>query len=255
MTLARLQEHAAIWAAKPELRRVYQVWFDALLARAPIGARVVEVGAGTGALAAHARAARPDLAWVATELAPTPWNDVVADAGALPFRDAVAGAVLGVDVLHHLPDPRAFFREAARLLRPRGCLALVEPWVTPFSFPIYRFLHQEDCRRPRDPWRPFAEAGPGKDLFDGNAAIPHAIVRAGAPGFWGEVGLSAPEVTRRNAFAYLLTLGFRRRSLLPPPLTRPLLRVDEVLQPTAALTGLRAMLVWTRLAGGEGAKA
>src|SRR5262249_30060469 len=153
--------------------------------------------------------------WVASELAPAPGNDVVADAHALPFRSGAADAVVGLDILHHLAHPRTFFHEAARLLRRGGRLALVEPWVTPLSFVVYRYFHQEACLPPDDAWAPFAAAGEAKDLFDGNAEIPRTLVRRTTPGEWRELGLDAPRVDLMNGLAYLLTLGFRRASLLP----------------------------------------
>ena len=174
MSRARLEEHRRLWAEKPLLARVYAPWFERLVAEAARGARVVEVGAGPGTLRAFARAHRPDLRWLATDLEPVPWNDVAADAGRLPVRDGAAQAVLGLDVLHHLPDPAAFFSEAARVLGPGGRLALVEPWISPLSWPIYRFLHEEDCRLGVDPWRPFPADKAG---FDGDAALPWRIVR------------------------------------------------------------------------------
>jgi SAM-dependent methyltransferase len=249
VSVARLSEHARIWAAKPALRAVYAVWFDALLAMAPHGARVIEVGAGPGLFAAYARAHRPDLRWIASELAPAPWNDVVADAQALPFRAGCADAVLGFDIVHHLAHPRAFFAEVARVLRPRGRLAVVEPWVTPLSFVVYRYFHQEDCARPADPWDPFRRDGGGKDLFDGNAAIPRALVRATPDVEWKGLGLDPPRVTLLSSFAYLLTLGFRGGSLLPAAAAPAALWVDRGLRPLAPLAALRAALVWERTGG------
>jgi SAM-dependent methyltransferase len=248
MSVERLAEHARIWKDKPELRLVYSVWFDALLSEAPAGARVVEVGAGPGVFADYARERRPDLVWAATDLAQGPWNDVVADAHALPFRAACADVVLGVDILHHLAHPRSFFTEVARILRPGGRLAMVEPWVTPLSFAVYRFFHPEDCAQPADPWSPFSSAG-GKELFDGNAAVPRAIVRATGAEEWGRLGLEPPRTDLINGFAYLLSLGFRRRSLLPLKAAPAALWVDRRLKRLAGLAGLRARLVWTRGGG------
>lgn len=248
MSVARLIEHARIWRDKPALRLVYSVWFDALLEDVPEGAKVVEVGAGPGLFAQYARQRRPDLAWVASELADASWNDVVADAHALPFRTGAVDAVLGLDVLHHLARPRAFFSEAARLLRPAGRLALVEPWVTPFSFLVYRFFHQEACLEPPDPWTPFAASSGDrdKDLFDGNAAIPRAIVRETPPEEWRRLGLEPPRTELMNGFAYLLTLGFRRASLLPAAAAPSMVSLDRRLRALAGLAALRARLLWTR---------
>ncbi len=244
MSLERLHEHRRLWRAKPVLARVYAPWFEALLAAAAHGSRVLEVGAGPGFLGAAARQSRPDLRWIASDLHPAPWNDVAADAGRLPLAATTIDAVVGLDVLHHLPDPAAFFREAARVLRPDGRIVLVEPWITPFSWVVYRFFHQEGCRLSVDPWNPFP--GPAKDSFEGDAAVPWKIVRRATAARWRELGLLPPRAVRVNAFGYLLSLGFRPASLLPAPLAGATRVLDRATRPIALLTALRATLTWTK---------
>jgi ubiquinone/menaquinone biosynthesis C-methylase UbiE len=246
VSLEQLERHLAIWRSKPELRRVYEVWFDLLLAQLPRGAIVVEVGAGMGTFAPHARARRPDLRWIATELAVTGWNDIVADALRLPLRNGSVDAVVGIDVLHHLARPRWFFTEAARVLRAGGRVALVEPWVSALSFVIYRYFHQESCAF-TDPWQPFAESGDtSKAAFDGNAAVLPLVVRRADGEEWRKMGLTPPRVELLNGLAYILTLGFRTSSLLPAAAAPALLRVDRWLQPLAPAVAMRALAVWTR---------
>ncbi len=244
MSLERLLEHRRLWGGKPVLGRVYEPWFQALLEAAPPGARVLEVGAGPGFLGEAARRLRPDLRWVASDLHPAPWNVLAADAGRLPLAGACVDAVVGLDVLHHLAAPAAFFREAARVLRPGGALALVEPWITPLSWPVYRFLHQEDCRLGVDPWDPFP--GTGKDSFDGDAAVPWKMLRTTPASRWAELGFRPPRVVPLNTFAYLLSLGFRPASLLPGALAGPLMAFDRATGAVASLTGLRALVRFAR---------
>jgi SAM-dependent methyltransferase len=244
VSLERLQEHRRLWAAKPVLARVYEPWFATLLDAAPRGGRVLEAGAGPGFLKDAARERRPDLRWIASDLLRTPWNDLAADAGRLPLASGSVDTVVGLDVLHHLAAPAAFFAEAARVLRTAGTLALVEPWITPLSWVVYRFFHQEDCRLSVDPWDPFP--GSGKDSFDGDAAVPWKIVRETPPARWRELGLLPPRVARLNAFAYLLSLGFRPGSLLPEPLVGAMMGVDRATQPIAPLAALRAALTWVK---------
>lgn len=226
------------------LARVYEPWFAALTGAVPPGARVLEVGAGPGFLSEAARRRRPDLRWVASDLHLAPWNALAADAGRLPLASGSVDAVAGLDVLHHLAAPAGFFREAARVLRPGGRLSFVEPWITPLSWPIYRFLHQEDCRLDVDPWDPFP--GGGKDSFDGDAAVPWRMARDTRDEGWRALGLLPPRVERLNAFAYLLSLGFRPATLLPPALAGPLVLLDRALRPLAPLTALRAFVSWER---------
>ena len=244
MSLERLHEHRRLWRAKPVLARVYEPWFSALLDAVPHGGRVLEAGAGPGFLKDAARARRPDLCWIASDLHRTPWNDLAADASRLPLAAGSVDTVVGLDVLHHLAAPAAFFTEAARVLRASGRLALVEPWITPLSWVVYRFFHQEDCRLSVDPWDPFP--GSGKDSFDGDAAVPWKIVREAPPARWRELGLLPPRAARLNAFAYLLSLGFRSGSLLPEPLVGAMMQVDRAAQPISPLTALRASITWVK---------
>jgi SAM-dependent methyltransferase len=244
VSVERLHEHRRLWREKPVLGLVYAPWFDALLEAAPSGARVLEVGAGPGFLSAHAHDRRKDLRFTASDLHPLPWNSVAADAGRLPLADGSVGAVVGLDVLHHFSRPSGFFREAARVLGADGRIVLVEPWITPLSWVIYRFFHQEDCRLSVDPWNPFPAE---KDSFDGDAAVPWKMVRETPESRWRELGLSPPRVRRLNAFAYVLSLGFRPGSLLPLPLASPAMALDRATSALAPLTALRAVLTWRRL--------
>lgn len=246
MSRARLDEHRSVWAGKPVLAPVYGVWFDALLDQVPSG-RVLEVGAGPGFLGEYARRRRPDLDWIAADIIPAPWNDLAADALDLPLGTGSVGSVIGLDLVHHLAAPGRFFREASRVLRPEGRLAVVEPWVTPLSFPIYRWLHEEGCRLRLDPWDPFPlEAGKTKAAFQGDAAVVRRLVVATAPDEWRGLGFRPPRVRILNGFAYLLSLGFKPGSLLPLRAAPFFLRLDEHLRGAARLFGMRALVVWER---------
>ena len=247
MSVDRLLEHRRVWTRKPVLEPVYRAWFDGVLRELPAGARVLEVGSGPGFFADHAGRARPDLRWISSDLLATPWNSLAADALKLPVRAQSLDAVVGLDFIHHLAWPADFFREAVRVLRPSGRLVAVEPWITPLSYPVYRFLHHERCRMGLDPWTPFPD-GPTKDAFDGDSALVYALVRRTPPGRWRDLGLSPPEPWLLNGFAYLATGGFKPGPSAPAAIVRALLNVDDRTRARARWTGLRARLVWRRAA-------
>lgn len=245
MSRQTLEEHRRLWAAKPPLRDVYAVWFDALLETLGAARDVLEVGSGPGFLSVHARAT--GRRWLAADILAAEWNDLAADATRLPFRSGTFDAIAAVDVLHHLAQPAVFFEEARRVLRPGGRIVAVEPWVTPLSFPVYRWLHQEGCRPGLDPWDPFGGTRGDKDPFQGDAAVVWALVRKTPDARWRELGFGPPRLALLNGFAYLPTLGFRPGSLLPRGLTRALIRIDRWTAPVARWTGLRALAEWPRL--------
>jgi ubiquinone/menaquinone biosynthesis C-methylase UbiE len=68
------------------------------------------------------------LAFAERHVAASPHKDRVdlrhADAKALPFPDGSFDAVFSNTILHHIPDPRLFLKEARRVLRPGGALLI-----------------------------------------------------------------------------------------------------------------------------------
>jgi hypothetical protein len=105
-----------------------------------------------------------------------------------------------------------------RVLVPGGRLILVEPWVTPFSYVVYRYFHQEDCDLSALPWISDDEhCVAAKKAFDGNTAIPYLL-------FAGQNrAMTFESLPRMNPvliepfclFAYLLSCGFKSPNLLP----------------------------------------
>lgn len=92
------------------------------------GRRAVDVGTGTGAVAALLRAAGAQVVACDAALGMLQPRSrerppaVVGDVRALPLRTAAADLVTAGFVLNHLPDPGPALREVTRVLRPGGRL-------------------------------------------------------------------------------------------------------------------------------------
>ncbi len=238
----QLLRHRRVWEQKPILRRVYNDEFFArlLASRNPDGLSV-EVGAGPGFFKQFA----PDI--LSTDLIWCPWLDAIADAQQLPFRSNSVANVFGLDMLHHLATPMTFLSEVSRILIPGGRLILVEPWITPFSYFIFRFLHQERCDLSETPWvvNPSKEALE-KLAFDGNQAIPYLLFgpkhRASTLDSLPELKLS--ELEPFCLFAYLLSGGFKPMNLLPDFLYPSLSKFERATSPLwRSIAALRVLLV------------
>jgi SAM-dependent methyltransferase len=100
------------------------------------GARVLDVGCGFGGTLDLIRARFPacrlagvniderQLRWARRLVAGDRIAFTAADGCRLPIADGSVDHVLAVECVFHFPSRKAFFREAARVLRPGGTLAL-----------------------------------------------------------------------------------------------------------------------------------
>lgn len=222
----RLSEQRRAWDKKPSLRAVYGDMHRRILASCVPG-NVLEVGAGSG----HLCEIYPEI--IGLDVLPAPWLDVVGDGEQLPFADRSFDNLVMLDVLHHLPRPRAFFTEAQRVLRRGGRIVMIEPGITPLSWPFLNFFHHEDVWMSVDPLGDVATKRSAHP-FDSNQAVPTLLFkrRRNRRRFTDMF----PQLRIRKArwlslWAYPLTGGFQAWSLMPPSLVPGLLRLEEIVLP------------------------
>ena len=222
-TLARFERHRQAWEDNPALRALYADWYRRIAAELPpaaLGPRL-EIGSGPG----FARSCIPDLEL--TDIVRAPWHDREVSADALPFADESLGALVLLDVLHHLPAPGRFFSEAGRVLRPGGRIVLCEPYLSPMSFLVYKLLHEESLDTDVDPLAD-QTAGQARDPFESNQAIPTLLFGRRREAFAAaHPRRSIRRIEPLAGFSYPASGGFSRRPFLPPPLWSWLHRAEE----------------------------
>ncbi len=117
-------------------RRVHPEVLDQLISSGFIGpdTRLLDVGCGTGNYAATLTAATncrisgvdPSERMLDRARPAASWVSLVRGSGeTLPFGDESFDVVMSTDVIHHIADRDAYFREAARVLRRGGHLVTV----------------------------------------------------------------------------------------------------------------------------------
>jgi len=243
-TLARFEAHRQVWDTNPALRALYGDWYGRVAAALPaasVGPRL-ELGSGPG----FARRFIPDLQL--SDVVRAPWHDHEVSADAIPFGDVSLGALVLFDVLHHLADPRRFFYEAARVLRPGGRIVLCEPYIGPLSYPVYKLFHDEPIDLGVDPLAPAASPVDGRDPFDANQAIPSLLFGRRRRLFNDAFpGLALAELEHLSGLSYPASGGFSRGPLLPAPLWSALHRLESRLPPSVfRLIGFRMLVVIDR---------
>jgi SAM-dependent methyltransferase len=214
--------HRGAWEAKETLRLLYRDYHRRLIESCPDG-RILDIGGGT----AHIKDFSSDI--ISTDILWFPGIDVVADAHRLPFPDGFFSGVVMLDVLHHLERPIEFLREASRVLKPGGRLAMIEPAMTTVARQFYRRFHEEPVDMDADPFAAVT-VNPDRDPFDANQAIPTLLFAT--PAARGRVeqvipALRVRSVTWLGLFAYPLSGGFQTWSLMPSALVRATLALED----------------------------
>ena len=228
-----IRRHRTIWGARPDLRAAYEAWFAQLLHCVEGLCPIVEIGAGPGFFKEY----YPQL--ISTDVVPTTYTDVVCDAGFLSFQSRNIGALVMVDVLHHLLKPLEFLAEVGRVLCPSGGLAMIEPWITVPSYLLYRYFHHEECSLTVNVCCPFGELG--KQAFDGNAAIAFKVLKQ------SKSGVPALRLLQAAPFLglpYLATLGFRSARPVPQTLIGMARVCERVFSPLRRWASTRTLIVW-----------
>ena len=170
--------------------------------------------------------------------------DIVLDGCELPLKEASLKGIAFVDVLHHLPRSREFFREAARCIRTGGRIVMIEPWITAWSKIVYKRLHHEPLDTGAKEWN-FPASGP---LSGANSALPWIIFSRDRETFERDY----PQWTVRcievgMPFRYLLSGGVSLRSLMPGWSFPFWARIEKYLGPFNNRLGMFAGIVIERL--------
>ena len=219
----RFQDHRQAFARNDILRELYGSWYRRLHRHRPPRALgpTIELGSGPGL----AQSFFPDL--VMTDVVSAPWHQLSVAAESLPFRDGSLGALVLFDVLHHLPSPATFFAEAQRALALGGRVLICDPYISPTSYPIYAWLHEEGVNFASDPFDP--PAVQGKDPFAGNQAVGSQLFYRRLGAFQTRFPNLRVVVRERLAGpSYPATGGFGRSPLLPKAVLRRLMRWESL---------------------------
>ncbi|MDY7000720.1 MAG: class I SAM-dependent methyltransferase [Thermodesulfobacteriota bacterium] len=234
-----LKEQLEAWNQKPALRFLYKQWFRTIQEHLVPGL-TLEVGGGIGRLKEYL----PEL--ITLDIENTPWTDIVADAKALPVKKESFNNIVLFDVLHHLPRPVLFFRQAERALAPGGRILIMDPYASPASSMVYRFFHPEPLSFDCDPYneqKPLSSDIP----FDSNQAAA-TIMFFRQRRKWNEMfpNLKVTKRSRTALFAYPLTGGFGGKPYLPEPCILFVAWAEKYLRFLAPVFAFRTFIVLSK---------
>lgn len=202
--------HRQIILNKTFLRNLYHDHYEIFRREAArvraLSGEILELGSGGGFLKDNL----PEV--ITSDVEAYPLVDRVVFADRLPFADRGLKAILLLNVLHHLPQPELFFREAQRCLTSGGRVVMIEPFNSLVARLLYKRFHHEPFDETARDWR---VEGQGR-LTASNQALPWII-------FWRDRGrfeerypdLQIVERKPHTLTCYALSGGLSYRSLAP----------------------------------------
>ncbi|MEN8128258.1 MAG: class I SAM-dependent methyltransferase [Planctomycetota bacterium] len=221
--------HAEIINSKGFLKKLYVDFYRILKNKLPESAKtIVELGSGGGFIKEVIPSA------LTSDVLEVSGLDHVFSALNMPFEDASVDAFVMIDVLHHIPDPEQFFREADRCLIPDGKIIMIEPANTPWSRFIYKNFHHEEFDLEAG-WT-LGASGP---LSQANGAIPWIIFNRDRKKFLDCFPVfEILEIKNHTPVRYLLSGGFTLRQLVPSWTYGFFKIVEHLISPAKNITGM-----------------
>ena len=230
--------HRQEYFRRPALQKIYRHWACRMRRHlSSTTGRSIELGCGCGALSHY-------LGLTKTDIYKHDWVDEIVDACDMPYQDGECANLVAIDVLHHLPDPCRFLNEVNRVLTLGGRLVILEPYISFFSYFVYRFIHHEPLDKNVSPFEPVSllddESGEAC-----NEAIPTLLFVQHENELrrrWPQLPVILLEFS--DALVYPLTGGFSHHSWLPASWIGPLMKFEDILlKKTGRLLAMRMLVV------------
>jgi SAM-dependent methyltransferase len=233
--------HAEIIRKKPFLKNLCTEFYNQFKESVPDFEKkvLVELGSGGGFI-------KEIIGNVITsDILELPNVDRVFSSSKMPFEDGSIDAFFMVDVLHHIADSRAFFREALRCLKVCGKVVMIEPANTVWSRFIYKNFHHEQFDS-EGKWG-LEKTGP---LSQANGAIPWIIFCRDREIFEREFpSLRIIRMRNHTPLRYLLSGGLTLRQLVPS-FCHPFIKaIEYALSPFRNYLGMFQTIELEKIAG------
>jgi SAM-dependent methyltransferase len=225
-----VQLRKQIIGRKPQLLDVYMSFYKEFLdvsTRVPNGL-MVELGSGAGFL----KEILPFI--MTTDVVDTEFVDKVFSAEYIELEDSSVSAFFLLNVFHHIKNPRKFFDEVERCLKPGGRLVMIEPANTVWGRFIRKHFHHE----PHDDKAGWEIGGSGP-MSDANLALPWIIFARDLRIFEHEYpNLQLIRYQPHTPFRYLLSGGVSYKSVTPKSLVKFLRFTEKMMNPFNRYLGM-----------------
>lgn len=199
----------------------------------------IELGSGAGLL----KDVFPDV--YTSDVKFLPFVNLIARSEELPFADASVRAIYAINVLHHVSEPRAFFRELTRVLAPSGGVVMIEPYYGPLARLVFGRLFTSEAYEPNAPGWP--THGRDQPASGANQALSYIILRRDRQ--WWAQEFPRLELVRdepHTHLTYIASGGLNFRQLVPTQIGGAISTLERAMAPLDRWLALQHTLVVRR---------
>ncbi len=191
--------------------------------------KLVELGSGGGFI----KELIPDV--ITSDVIELPNVDLKFSAEHMPFKNETIDRFFALNVIHHIHDPLAFFKEVNRCLKLRGKLIAIEPANTLWGRFINKNFQTYERFDPKDGWR----LKPQKAFPDANGALPWIIFIRDRDKFERQFPhLKIKKIIPHTPIRYLISGGLSYRNFLPSWTYPAVKNLENVLMPLNRYIGM-----------------
>jgi SAM-dependent methyltransferase len=186
--------------------------------------KILEIGAGNGMSKDFIQ--RDEI--VRTEFMESVPQYVIGgiDGANLPFDDNFFSSAFAVDAMHHIPESLKAINELLRVTEPGGKIVLVEPYVSLFSYPVYKIFHNERTNFRLNPseYRNWVSAAPG----DGNQGLTQNLLKYIKRGYFS-LNYADVKIQQKfiSPFSFFATGGLSNPLPISPKFINILLKLEN----------------------------
>lgn len=219
--------------SRPLVKFCYDTWYDCFqhdiqsVPQSRTTPQILELGSG----GSYFDSRFPDV--ITSDVVPGVGKMTI-DGRSLPFGNHELDAIVASHVFHHIPDVELFLQECERVLRPGGCLSLIEVAHTPLSKIIFKHFHPEPYDENRREWK-FDSRG----NMDANQALSWMVFVRDRSLFEKKFPtLKIETISYLPWLTYLFSGGVTKPSLIPYWLAPTFIVLEKILKPLRFLGAL-----------------
>jgi SAM-dependent methyltransferase len=240
-----LRVHADVIKNKKIIRHVFEEFYELCKNLDEIhlngSGKIVEIGSGVSFI----KEMNPSI--VTSDIKDYDGVDIILDAQNMHFGNSQIHAFYGINCFHHLPNPKIFFSEVARTLKPGGGVVLIEPYYGLLSNIIYKKVHEDEFYDKNQlSWETGQDSG--QYMTGANQALSYIVFERDRKIFedlFPELEIVHSAVIN-NYIRYLVSGGVNFRQLLPDSAESWLSIIEKILAPFNRIFGLHQVIVLKR---------